>query len=51
MLNLKPYVKARKNTADVRRPYFISITVTGIPNESDEVEKKHQACRSEVSKT
>ena len=51
MLNLKPYVKARENTADVRRFYFISFTVTGIPNESDEVENEHQDCRSEVCKT
>ena len=35
MLNLMPYVKARENTADVRRFYFISFTVTGIPNEPD----------------
>jgi hypothetical protein len=41
MINLTPYVKARENTADVWRSYFISITVTGIPNEPDEVEKKH----------
>jgi hypothetical protein len=33
MLNLTPYVTAQENTADVRRPYFISFTVAGIPNE------------------
>ena len=33
MINLTSYVKARENTADVLRPYFISFTVAGIPNE------------------